>query len=120
MIADRAELERIAGAELVFPGLEDARAGIWSANALLVAIGAPRLREVGLELPPDAQMPADPELRLHKLLREEHGRDAYGRYRSLLRRLVRFEHGLDRLLGRALRDAASRQADRPAGSPSGL
>ncbi|MBI4625128.1 MAG: hypothetical protein HY736_18155 [Verrucomicrobia bacterium] len=38
---------------------------------------------------------AEPEAVLYRLLRKESG-DAFSRYNAILRRLVRFEHALDR------------------------
>ena len=41
----------LPGEDLIEAGIEDLRAGRETVEALLVAIGAPRLRRIGLELP---------------------------------------------------------------------
>ena len=90
------QLAGLPGEELVRKGLVDLNAGELTAEACLVSIASPRLRQrgllsVGLALVPDA------ELVLYQLLGKAEG-DAYSRYNSLLRRLVSFEHALDRLV----------------------
>jgi hypothetical protein len=59
--------------------------------ALLVAIGSPRLRALGLAVPSG---PAHPERRLYDRLAREHANAAHGRYNALVRRLVSFERAL--------------------------
>jgi hypothetical protein len=87
------------GGELVAAGLEDLQRGAVTANALLVSIGASRLREVGV--PVLAVIP-DANDRLYALLEREHGDAAHSRYNALVRRLVRFERALESLgAGRA-------------------
>jgi hypothetical protein len=79
----------LPGAELVENGLRDLADGKRSEASLLVLIGAPRLRQVGLAI--DAGAVERPEHELYALL---HGADpdaAHGRYNALLRRLVSFE-----------------------------
>ena len=75
-------------------GLADAAAGRVTIPACLVWIALPRLARAGLLS--DGHLPAikEPELTLYRLLRGE-GDDAFGRYNSLLRRLVSFERALD-------------------------
>lgn len=82
----------LPGEDLVGAGIEALRRGEETVEALLVSIGAPRLRQPGLELP--ATIP-DPEDRLYTLLEATHGDDAHGRYNSLLRRLVSFERAAE-------------------------
>ncbi|MDP8971371.1 MAG: hypothetical protein M3N52_12920, partial [Actinomycetota bacterium] len=55
----------LPGADLVAAGLDDLAAGVVSAEALLVSIGAPRLRELGI---PVGDPLDDPERRLWQLL----------------------------------------------------
>lgn len=79
----------LPGSSLVEAGLRDAAAGVESTSALLVVIGAPRLRELGYELP--FTWP-DPEHRLYARLADEFGPDAaHSKYNSLIRLLVSFE-----------------------------
>ena len=82
----------LPGADLVARGLEDLSRGRESLEALLVSIGAPRLRSAGLRLP---RVLSDPEHRLYRLLAEESGNEAHSRYNALIRRLVSFERALE-------------------------
>ncbi|HEV7670874.1 MAG TPA: hypothetical protein VGS22_20320 [Thermoanaerobaculia bacterium] len=83
-------------------GLADWKEGVESVPSLLVQIGAPRLRQLGFDIPPSA-VPA-PELRLYELLAVEHGDGAHSQYNALIRRLVSFE----RAVATADRDALHR------------
>ncbi len=82
------DLDTLPGAELVRQGAEDLDGGQESAEALLVSIGAPRLRSVGVEL--SSPIPS-PEHKLYLLLAREKGDAAHSAYNALLRRLVSFE-----------------------------
>lgn len=77
----------VPGAELVLAGLQDLAAGTESEDALLVSIAAPRLRLVGIPVPPAF---AHPEARLFARLAHQHGDGAHSRYNALVRRLVSF------------------------------
>jgi len=77
------------GADLIRDGLEDWRRGVESVPALLVQVGAPRLRRLGIATPPATV--AAPEQRLYALLAAAHADAAHGRYNALIRRLVSFE-----------------------------
>ena len=90
------QLAGLPGEELVRKGLVDLNAGDLTAEACLVSIAGPRLRQRGL-LSGGAALVPDAELVLYQLLGKAEG-DAYSRYNSLLRRLVSFEHALDRLV----------------------
>ena len=80
--------DRLPGAELVTKGMRDLEGRIESQESLLVSIGAPRLRRLGLTIPE----PFDsPEYRLYELLRSAHGDAAHSQYNALIRRLVSFE-----------------------------
>ncbi len=83
-----ADLESLPGAVLVQRGVADLDAGCESAEALLVSIGAPRLRRVGVDLPTPI---ASPEHKLYELLAQEKGDAAHSAYNALIRRLVSFE-----------------------------
>ena len=87
-MATFANLERLPGANLVQRGVEDLDAGRESAEALLVSIGAPRLRFAGIEV---AAPIAAPEHKLYLLLAHEKGDAAHSAYNALIRRLVSFE-----------------------------
>lgn len=84
----RMDMRRLPGAELVEKGLSDLERRDESVEALLVSIGAPRLRSIGLAVPPAIPTP---EHRLYMLLAESKGDGAHSAYNSLIRRLVSFE-----------------------------
>jgi hypothetical protein len=85
----------LPGAELVDSGLRDARLGTTSPGALLIAIGAPRLRRLGLSIPADQDLPADAERKLYRLLGSSGVSDPFSRYNALIRELVSFERALE-------------------------
>ncbi len=85
--------DALPGADLVRLGVADLARGVESIPALLVAIGAERLRHAGLELP--AILPASPERRLYDHLAREDSDTAHSRYNALIRRLVSFERALE-------------------------
>lgn len=96
---DIEDFEDLPGSDLVQAGLRDIAQGVYdSAEALLVAIGAPRLRTLGIELP--RELPELPEHELYFHLGKQHGRDAHSKYNALVRRLVSFERALDGRLRR--------------------
>ncbi len=81
--------DALPGAELIAAGLRDLSRGTDSAPALLVLIGAPRLRRLGVLVPPRGV--EQPEHRLYELLAAEDPDSAHSRYNALVRRLVSFE-----------------------------
>ena len=83
----------LPGHELVAEGLRDLQQQRETVAALLVAIGAPRLSRLGIELP--AQLPHDPEHRLYTLLAKDDSDSAHSRYNALIRRLVSFERAAE-------------------------
>lgn len=83
-----AEMKEIPGAALVQRGVTDLDAGCESAEALLVSIGAPRLRSLGVEL--RSPIPS-PEHKLYLLLAQDNSDAAHSAYNALIRRLVSFE-----------------------------
>lgn len=86
----------LPGADLVAAGVAALHRGAVTVEALLVAIGAPRLRDAGLEFPDPPWLEESPELALyHVLCRASDVDDPYGRYNSLIRRLVSFERALE-------------------------
>lgn len=82
----------LPGADLVERGLDDLARGIESVEALLVSIGARRLRDAGLLV--ERPFPA-PEQRLYALLAAEDPDAAHSRYNALIRRLVSFEQAVE-------------------------
>ena len=73
-------------------GLTDLEQGAESVEALLVSIGAPRLRELGLAV--RVTLPS-PNLRLYERLAGDDPHDAHSRYNALVRRLVSFERAAE-------------------------
>ena len=86
------DLTALPGGDLVTRGLEDLRAGRRTVEALLVRIGAPRLRACGIDVPDGA---GSPERELYALLADEEPHGAHGRYNALVRRLISFERALE-------------------------
>jgi hypothetical protein len=83
---------KLPGEELVQAGLRDLERGIESVEALLVSIGAPRLRALGF---PVAIPIESPEERLYLLLARDGEDSAHSRYNALVRRLVSFERAAE-------------------------
>ena len=86
------ELTSLPGHELVLTGLDDLQRGTESIEALLVSIGAPRLRQSGIDV---ADPLPDAEHRLYALLAAKDSDAAHGRYNALVRQLVSFERAAD-------------------------
>ncbi|MCL6498813.1 MAG: hypothetical protein K6U07_02125 [Firmicutes bacterium] len=78
--------------ELIEEGLRDLERGVESVPALLVSIGAPRLRRLGLRIP---RAIPEPEHRLYQLLARQDPDSAHSRYNALIRRLVSFERAAE-------------------------
>lgn len=85
-------LRGLPGAELVDAGVRDLQRGVESPEALLVSVGAPRLRGLGLNVPDPIP---DPELRLYAHFAGEEEDSAHSRYNALIRRLVSFERAAE-------------------------
>jgi len=106
--------KNLPGAELMYRGIADLALGKRSLEALLAAIGSPRLRRLGFRLPENGDLPEQPEFLLYRLLCEHYGRAAHSQYNALIRRLVSFERAAE---FRQARLARSRRA-RPPGPRS--
>jgi hypothetical protein len=83
---------KLPGADLIERGLADLARGVESVESLLVSIGASRLRQSGLEVPPGFP---SPEHRLYQRLAAEDTDSAHSRYNALIRRLVSFERAVE-------------------------
>ncbi|MEO8380817.1 MAG: hypothetical protein ABI779_14225 [Acidobacteriota bacterium] len=83
------------GADLVREGLRDLAAGVETVPALLVLVGAPRLRDLGFEVSDPFSNQDHPEHRLYDLLSKEDEDEAHSRYNALLRRLISFERAAE-------------------------
>jgi hypothetical protein len=87
------DLRSLPGHELILQGLSDLQAGRDTAEALLVAIGAERLRRAGIAVP--EKVPCDPEHRLYALLASVESDSAHSRYNAMIRQLVSFERAVE-------------------------
>jgi hypothetical protein len=85
-------MNALPGGDLVRQGLEDLAAGRESEAALLVLIGSPRLRRLGLAV---AEPGAGAEHRLYARLAAAQPDSAHSRYNALVRRLVSFERAAE-------------------------
>jgi len=83
----------LPGEKLIESGAEDLRDGRETIAALVVAVGAPRLRRLGVKLPD--KLPDNPEHRLYALLAKEGSDSAHSRYNALIRRLVSYERAAE-------------------------
>ena len=81
----------LPGGELIDEGVSDLAAGRESIAAVLVSIGAPRLRALGMALP---NIVPGAERRLYEMLAAENEDAAHGRYNALVRRLVAYERAM--------------------------
>jgi hypothetical protein len=86
----------LPGAELVVKGLRDLAAERASAEALLLLVAGPRLRALGIDVPPCTAAPRPYEHRLYELLERDYGADAFSRYNALIRRMTSFARALER------------------------
>ena len=87
------DFARLPGGDLVEKGLKDLSAGELTREALLVLVGAPRLRRIGFVVP--AAGVASPEHALYLSLHAEDQDSAHSRYNALIRRLVSFERAAE-------------------------
>jgi hypothetical protein len=86
----------LPGEELIDKGLADLAKGEETIEALLVSIGAPRLRRLGLAV--DRPF-STPEQRLYDLLSRADSDSAHSRYNALVRRLVSYERAAECVAG---------------------
>jgi hypothetical protein len=91
-LLDRATEPALPGADIIARGLRDLAEGRESDAALLVSIGAPRLRRIGI---PVGDTIPYPEHRLYQLLHAADSDAAHSRYNALIRRLVSFERAAE-------------------------
>ena len=85
--------EGLPGHELVSGGLADLAAGRESEASLVVTMAAPRLRSLGIDVPPAAAEGASH--RLYELLSERDD-GAHSRYNALVGRMVSFARAAER------------------------
>ena len=99
---------RLPGADLIEAGVRSYLHGEATVPSLLVAIGRPRLRDLGIDLPAPPALAAEPELQLYRVLAADHGAGAHSQYNALIRRLTSFERAAARA-----RAAADQHRTRP-------
>jgi hypothetical protein len=87
------DYDALPGGDIVRQGLADLVRGEETIAALLVSIGAPRLRRAGVPVPESTS--PDPEHRLYHLLAAENSDSAHSRYNAWIRRLVSFENAAE-------------------------
>lgn len=87
------EPDALPGNELIESGIDDLSRGVESVSSLLVSIGAPRLRRLGLAIP--EKTIDSPEHRLYELLSRSGPDSAHSRYNALIRRLVSYERAAE-------------------------
>lgn len=82
------ELDKLPGAEIVLPGIEDLKAGRETINSLAVSAAATKLGVRELVNKTDDEEPA--AHRLYQLLSTELGDTAHSRYNAILARVSSF------------------------------
>ena len=84
--------DSLPGGLVVGRGLDDIAAGVMTDEALLVMIGGPRLRRLGVTIPSSGLR--DPEMQLYQRLAASGANSAHSRYNAMIRLLVSFERAL--------------------------
>jgi hypothetical protein len=85
----------LPGGDLVEQGLADLKRNEITELSLLVLIAAPRLKDLGIQIP-ECDFPKPYEHQLYSCLEDRYGTDAHSRYNSLIRRIVSFARALER------------------------
>ena len=86
------QMSSLPAHDLITDGIRDLQSQRETVPALLVAIGAPKLRSLGLELP--EHLPSNPEHRLYDLLSSNEPDSAHSKYNALIRKLVSFQRAM--------------------------
>lgn len=84
--------ERFPGGSLIRQGIEDLEARRETNEALLVLVGSPRLRSLGIRVPEGSVESV--EHRLYSQLARENSDSAHSRYNALIRILVSFQRAV--------------------------
>lgn len=82
----------LPASDLIETGLRDLREQRETIASLLVSIGAPKLRSLGVNVP--EPLPTNPEHRLYDVLASENPDSAHSKYNALIRKLVSFERAI--------------------------
>ncbi len=102
------DLEGLPGIDRIEKGLRDLDRGHRSTDALLVAVAAQRLRELGLRVPESEALLEEPDLALYESLTGHASGDPYFRYNALRQELDSFISCLEARWARARRGGADR------------
>ena len=86
------QMDSLPASDLIKTGILDLQSQLETIPALLVAIGAPKLRSLGVTVP--SYLPLNPEHRLYDLLCLTGSDAAHSKYNALIRKLVSFERAL--------------------------
>lgn len=82
----------LPASDLIEEGIRDLRERRETVASLLVSIGAPKLRRLGLQIPD--KLPTHPEHRLYDLLAIDNPDAAHSKYNALIRKLVSFQRAI--------------------------
>jgi len=82
----------LPGEDIISAGIQDLQLRRETIPALLVAIGAPKLRSLGVKVP--NPLPSNPEHRLYDLLSADEPDAAHSKYNALIRKLVSFQRAI--------------------------
>jgi hypothetical protein len=86
------QMDSLPANDLISIGILDLRNHRETIPALLVAIGAPKFRSLGLDVP--GPLPPNPEHRLYDLLSVADPDSAHSRYNAFIRKLVSFQRAI--------------------------
>lgn len=85
-------MDSLPANDLISTGILDLQNHRETIPALLVAIGAPKLRSLGLDVP--GPLPSNPEHRLYEVLSAVDPDSAHSRYNAFIRKLVSFQRAI--------------------------
>ena len=85
-------MDSLPANDLISTGILDLQNHRETIPALLVAIGAPKLRSLGLDVP--GSLPANPEHRLYDVLSAADPDSAHSKYNAFIRKLVSFQRAI--------------------------
>lgn len=85
----------LPASDLIAAGIRDLQDRRETIASLLVLIGAPKLRSLGLDIPDTLdRLGPSPEHRLYDLLALDNADSAHSKYNALIRKLVSFERAI--------------------------
>ncbi len=87
------EQDALPGSDFIESGIDDLSRGVESIPSLLVSIGAPRLRRLGLAIP--EKLIDSHAHRVYGILSQSDPDSAHSRYNALVRRLVSYERAAE-------------------------